>query len=299
MAANTSVPVPATNQVYACSDAERARLIQLQRSYYQSVHYTKPAGLHEKMTEWWEHLDYVGDNGAIPFPGNGVNVKHAGRRERCLTCVRYNRPCGSTVTDRKCSTCPGHPRRRCRWLEPEKNVWTYPAHQRANGGTINRLNTREGKAEKARLQATAQAAAVKQRSASTEDEEEEDDDAEYEEEDLEADEDEEEEEEPDCFGLSDDEGQQALKKVAERMRTDGGFTDNAINNRELMAAKVEEGLAFLKAKDETAPEDESDAVYEVRVRAIRAFRRLASHIDQMRSTGSGMSAEKLIAIARW
>lgn len=72
----------------------------------------------------------------------------SGRSARCLTCCRQNRGCdGTSVLDGKCECCraarggTNARKRRCVWLNPEKNLFTYPDAQSAagfNGGNYKK-----------------------------------------------------------------------------------------------------------------------------------------------------------------
>lgn len=291
-----------TNPVRACSDAERTRLAKLQADYHTSVGYVKPTDIKKNTGEWWEHLDYL-EKGAIPFPGNGTNVKLPNREESCLSCIKYIRPCGSGVEDGKCDVCRGivdGNRRVCRWLEPEKNVWTYPAHQRANQGTgkgiINYWNTREGRAEKAQLQAAGLWNDERRKLGKVEVKEKEgvDDEEEWAEEEQEG---ATASTEPDYFGLSNSRSWVAMRHAASIMQRDHLITADGTQNRDRMFDITSAALAELLDEADAAPEDESEVAAERRMILIRRTERLVLHINGMVGQNALMPAESLVALA--
>jgi len=295
---NDTAPPAAANPVRACSDTEKTRLAKLQTEYQESIGYVRPSDIKRNTAEWWEHLDYL-EKGAIPFPGDGDNVKLPDREESCLSCIKYIRPCGSSVEDGKCDVCRGAGRV-CRWLEPNTNIWTYPAHQRANKGTkqgiVNYWNTRDGKAEKAAPQAAGLWSEERRKLGKVKAKEQEgvnsgDELGEAEEEDASA------SLEPDYFGLSNARSQVAMREAAVVMLRDHLITADAAENTNSMFDVTSAALAELQDQADGASEDEPDDVAERRVVLTGRLERLVLHINRMIEHGGLMPAEKLVTLA--
>lgn len=299
---NDTAPSAAANPVRACSDTERTRLAKLQNEYHKSIVYVRPTDIKRNTAEWWEHLDYF-EKGAIPFPGNGDNVKLPDREESCLSCIKYIRPCGSSVKGGKCDVCRGAVDgnvRVCRWLEPNTNVWTYPAHQRANKGTnkgiVNYWNTREGRAVKALLQAAGLWNEERRKLGKVKAEEKEgvnsgDELGEVEEEGASA------SVEPVYFDLSNARSWVAMREAAVVMLRDHLITADAVENINCMFDITSAALADLQDQADSASEDKSDDVAERRMVLIRRLERLVLHINRMIEQGGLMPAEKLVTLA--
>lgn len=128
--------------------AQRAHWAAQRDAHYQSIDFQpRPmADFHEKDTERFRHLDHI-ELGAIMQPPNGPDVKSGDGSGRCMTCVRYDKPCtGTSVVKGKCEQCtknpdiPGSKDRRCIWMNAEKNLWNYnDGHEAAGfkGGNYN------------------------------------------------------------------------------------------------------------------------------------------------------------------
>lgn len=155
---SVAVPAPAGDDsdeeddsppaLYTATDEMRETWKTMRETYRISIGYTKPENLTRTSPEFKHHLDYINER-AIPQPPDGLNAKPPGSGHRCLTCIRYGLYCkGTSVEGGRCEHCRGLPstqKRKCLWIEPEKNIWTYPDAQKAIGGTTIPGNTRYGK----------------------------------------------------------------------------------------------------------------------------------------------------------
>lgn len=289
-ASSSTVPSAASTEVRACSDAERARLVQLRTTYHQSINYVKPIDIKNGTADWWAHLDYL-SKGAIEFPGNGDNVKLDNRRESCLSCIKYIRPCGSSVIGGKCNVCRGDVDgnvRVCRWLEPNKNVWTYPAHQHANKSTRIYWNTREGRAKKALLLASGLWSDERKDLGKIEADGEEDRDDEADRAEL---------QESDYFGLLNSQSGDIMRSAAQQMLRKQLIKADATENLDSMFELTSASLASLRDQVEEAAEDEPAAVRDDRLWMILLLEPVVLHLSMMVGQGAAMPAEMLVSLA--
>jgi len=128
----------------------RAEWTSQEQAYHRQIHYRRPSSMPKDDPTRFHNWDYL-KKGAIPQPPDGADVKVAGFAARCLTCIRYNRPChGTEVENGECETCrklhggKNATKRTCVWIDPSKNYWTYPAAHAAKGGRQNHANTVAG-----------------------------------------------------------------------------------------------------------------------------------------------------------
>ncbi|KAK5093115.1 hypothetical protein LTR70_004949 [Exophiala xenobiotica] len=128
----------------------RAEWTSQEQAYHRQIHYQRPSSMPKDDPTRFHNWDYL-KKGAIPQPPDGADVKVAGFAARCLTCIRYNRPChGTGVENGECETCrklhggKNASKRTCVWINPSKNHWTYPAAHAAKGGRQNHANTVAG-----------------------------------------------------------------------------------------------------------------------------------------------------------
>lgn len=130
------------------TDELRETWVKMRDEYRTSIGYIEPANNVRNAPDYWDHVDYLNER-AGPQPPNGPDVKPSGSGYRCLTCIRYGMYCkGSSVWGGRCEHCRGLPstqKRKCVWIDPDNDLWTYPdAHAAINGTRIPK-NSRKGK----------------------------------------------------------------------------------------------------------------------------------------------------------
>jgi len=123
-------------------------------NYHRQINYQRPSNVAKDDPSRFHHLAYL-EKGAITQPPDGEDVKVEGRAARCLTCIRYNRPChGTGVQNGECETCrklhggKHATKRTCVWIDPSKDHWTYPAAHEARGGRQLPSNTAASRKKK-------------------------------------------------------------------------------------------------------------------------------------------------------
>lgn len=137
-ASNDSISNNSTNDV---EEAQMRTWAAQRDAHYKSIGFSsRPlSDFHLKDPERFRHLDFI-EAGARMQPSNGPDVKRGDGRERCMTCIRYEKTCfGTSVSESKCEQCRRNPDvagskdRRCIWMDDKKNIWNYKDGQEAAG----------------------------------------------------------------------------------------------------------------------------------------------------------------------
>lgn len=123
-------------RITACDTPMRTKdqLRKLRRKYRPDMFYRQYKEYQNvSRPQYFAHFDHLRKN-AIEQPPDGEEVK--ADHESCATCIRYCIPCkGTSVDDGRCECCRGEHKkrkRRCLWIKPDDNLWTYPDLQNAD-----------------------------------------------------------------------------------------------------------------------------------------------------------------------